>query len=79
MTINNKFKNEVKREIGLTLAEMRRRRGLLLKDIVEQTNLDWQVIDKAESGNVCGWPAYRRLLDFYDKEIKVELVDKPAE
>ena len=41
MTINNKFRNKVKREIGLALAEMRRRRGLLLKDIVEQTNPDW--------------------------------------
>ena len=79
MTINNKFRNKVKRKIGLALAEMRRKRGLQLKDIMRQTNLDWQVIDKAETGNVCGWPAYRRLLEFYGKEIKIELVDKPAE
>ena len=79
MTINNKFRNKVKRKIGLALAEMRRKRGLQLKDIMQQTNLDWQIIDKAETGNVCGWPAYRCLLDFYGKEIKIELVDKPAE
>lgn len=79
MTINNKFRNKVKRKIGLALAEMRRKRGLQLKDIMRQTNLDWQVIDKAETGNVCGWPAYRRLLEFYNKEIKIELVDKPTE
>lgn len=79
MTINNKFRNKVKRKIGLALAEMRGKRGLQLKDIMRQTNLDWQVIDKAETGNVCGWPTYRRLLDFYGKEIKVDLVDKAAE
>ncbi len=79
MTINNKFRNKVKRKIGLALAEMRRKRGLQLKDIMRQTNLDWQVIDNAETGHICGWPTYRRLLDFYGKDVEIRLTGRIAE
>ena len=76
---SRKLKNGVKSKVGLVLSETRHALGLKLKDVAKETGLSWQDIDNAETGHICGWPTYRRLLDFYGKEIKVELVDKTAE
>ena len=73
---NKKLKNGVKSKVGLVLSETRHVLGLKLKDVAKETGLSWQDIDNAETGHICGWPTYRRLLEFYGKEIKLELVDK---
>ena len=76
---NKKLKNIAKYKVGLALSETRHALELKLKDVAKETGLSWQDIDNLETGHFCGWPTYRRLLDFYGKEIKIELVDKPAE
>ena len=76
---NKKLKNIAKYKVGLALSETRHKLGLKLKDVAKETGLSWQDIDNAETGHICGWPTYRRLLEFYGKEIKVELVNKAAE
>ena len=76
---NKKLKNRVKHKVGLALSETRHKLGLKLKDLAKETGLSWQDIDNVETGHICGWPTYRRLLEFYGKEIKIELVDKTAE
>ncbi len=66
----------VKQKIGKALGEYRRSRNMSLPLVARQSGMEWQNIDYIELGNKTSWSNYRRLLDFYDKEIKVELVDK---
>ena len=72
---NRQLKNGLKHKIGLALSETRRELGLKLADVVRTTGISWQEIDNAEMGRTCSWPVYRRLLSFYNKDIKVILTD----
>lgn len=76
---NKKLKNRVKLKIGLPLSETRHKLGLKLKDLAKETGLSWQDIDNAETGHLCGWPIYRRLLEFYDKDFEIRLTDRITE
>lgn len=76
---NKKLKNRVKLKIGLALSETRHALGLKLKDLAKETGLSWQDIDNAETGHICGWPTYRRLLEFYDKDVEIRLTGRTAE
>lgn len=76
---NRKLKNGVKSKVGLVLSETRHALGLKLKDVAKETGMSWQDIDNAETGHICGWPTYRRLLEFYDKDVEIRLTGRTAE
>jgi len=72
---NRTFKNGIKHKIGIALSETRHNLGLKLNDVARTTGVSWQDIDNAEIGRTCGWPIYRRLLAFYNKDVTVVLTD----
>ncbi len=73
--INNSFKNRIARD----LSWIRRSRGLTMKKVAEDTGLPVEEIDHLEACYIRGWKSYIRLLDYYNKAIKIIMVDKPAE
>ncbi len=70
------FNNKIKKIIGQELHKYRCDRFLQLKTVATKTGIPWYVIDNMEIGSVRKWEHYRRLLDFYDRELRIELVGK---
>nr|QIM10321.1 hypothetical protein PlAlph_0750 [uncultured Alphaproteobacteria bacterium] len=73
--INNNFKNRIARD----LAWVRRSRGLTMKKVAEDTGLPLEEIDYLEACYTRSWKSYIRLLDYYNKAIKIIMVDKVTE
>ncbi|OLA81432.1 MAG: hypothetical protein BHW58_04975 [Azospirillum sp. 51_20] len=59
------FNNKIKKIIGQELHKYRCDRFL-----------PWYVIDNMEIGSVRKWEHYRHLLEFYGKELKIELIER---
>lgn len=57
---------------------MRHHGKLLLKlqTIANDSQLSWQKINAVEIGNTKTRDVYEELLNFYDKDVKIELIDK---
>ena len=72
---NRNLKNSLKRKIGLALPAVRESSGMTLKEVAGATGLCWQEIDRAETGDICGWSVYRKLLCFYNKDADIVLTD----
>ena len=70
------FNNKIKKIIGQELHKYRCDRFLQLKTVAAKTGIPWYVIDNMEIGSVRKWEHYRHLLDFYGKELKIELIEK---
>ena len=41
-----------------------------------KTGIPWYVIDNMEIGSVRKWEHYRHLLEFYGRDVKIELVGR---
>ncbi len=48
---------------------------MTLKKVAIATGLCRQEIDRSETGGICGWSVYRKLLCFYNKDIDIILSD----
>ena len=70
------FNDKIKRTIGQELHKYRCDRFLQLKTVATKTGILWYVIDNMEIGNVRKWEYYRHLLEFYGRDVKIELVGK---
>ena len=70
------FNDKIKRTIGQELHKYRCDRFLQLKTVATKTGIPWYVIDNMEIGNVRKWEYYRHLLEFYGKELKIELIER---
>ena len=70
------FNDKIKKTIGQELHKYRWDRFLQLKTVATKTGIPWYVIDNMEIVSVRKWEHYRRLLDFYDRELRIELVGK---
>ena len=70
------FNNKIKKIIGQELHKYRCDRFLQLKTVATKTGIPWYVIDNMEIGSVRKWEHYRRLPDFYDRELRIELGGK---
>jgi len=44
--------------------------------VAAKTGIPWYVIDNMEIGSVRKWEHYRHLLEFYGRDVKIELVRK---
>ncbi|OLA81470.1 MAG: hypothetical protein BHW58_05175 [Azospirillum sp. 51_20] len=70
------FNNKIKKIIGQELHKYRCDRFLQLKTVAAKTGIPWYVIDNMEIGSVRKWEHYRHLLEFYGRDVKIELVRK---
>ena len=70
------FNNKIKKIIGQELHKYRCDRFLQLKTVAAKTGIPWYVIDNMEIGSVRKWEHYRHLLEFYGRDVKIELVGK---
>ncbi len=70
------FNNKIKKIIGQELHKYRCDRFLQLKTVAAKTGIPWYVIDNMEIGSVRKWEYYRHLLEFYGRDVKIELVRK---
>ena len=70
------FNNKIKKIIGQELHKYRCDHFLQLKTVAAKTGIPWYVIDNMEIGSVRKWEHYRRLLEFYGKELKIELIER---
>ena len=70
------FNKKIKKIIGQELHKYRSDRFLQLKTVAAKTGIPWYVIDNMEIGSVRKWEYYRHLLEFYGKELKIELIER---
>mgnify|MGYP000009655856 FL=1 len=70
------FNDKIKKIIGQELHKYRCDRFLQLKTVAAKTGIPWYVIDNMEIGSVRKWEYYRHLLEFYGKELKIELIER---
>ena len=70
------FNNKIKKTIGQELHKYRCDHFLQLKTVAAKTGIPWYVIDNMEIGSVRKWEHYRHLLEFYGKELKIELIER---
>ncbi len=70
------FNDKIKRIIGQELHKYRCDRFLQLKTVATKTGIPWYVIDNMEIGSVRKWEHYRHLLEFYGRDVKIELVGR---
>ena len=70
------FNDKIKKIIGQELHKYRCDRFLQLKTVATKTGIPWYVIDNMEIGSVRKWEYYRHLLEFYGRDVKIELVGK---
>ena len=68
------FNNKIKKIIGQELHKYRCDRFLQLKTVAAKTGIPWYVIDNMEIGSVRKWEHYRHLLEFYGRDVKIELI-----
>ncbi len=74
----NKCKNLDKiigRQLGAALWAERQQKGIRLNSIRVQTGLAPEVIDRIELGKAIIPTSIKKLLNFYNKKIKIELID----
>ena len=70
------FNDKIKRIIGQELHKYRCDRFLQLKTVATKTGIPWYVIDNMEIGSVRKWEHDRHLLEFYGRDVKIELVGR---
>ena len=76
MSLSRKSKLNIMYKIGRKLGECRRRQNLCLEYVSANSGIPWQMIDTLELGCKSSWYNYQKLLDLYDKELVIELIDR---
>lgn len=69
------LKKELKKLIGIELQKCRANKKLRLYTLSELSKISPQQIDALEIGYYRTWNIYQKLLNFYGKKIKIELID----
>ena len=67
---------EIKKQLNRLLRRCRRCRQIGVEAAGKDSGLDWHQIDSLEHGNDKTWNVYQKLLDFYGKQIKIELIER---
>ncbi len=67
---------EIKNKVGKELKEVRLEKNVDIQTVANLLNLSVDEIADMEKGGLVNWYKYKRLIAFYDKELKVGLVDK---
>ncbi|MBO6281651.1 MAG: hypothetical protein J6N49_03865 [Alphaproteobacteria bacterium] len=67
----NEIDKQTLREIGYALWQERNARRLYLRTVATQTNLPARIIEGMEIGKFLQYSAFRRLLNFYGKRIRI--------
>ena len=70
------LKKEIKKQLNRLLRRCRRCRQIGVEAAGKDSGLDWHQIDSLEHGNDKTWNVYQKLLDFYGKQIKIELIER---
>ncbi len=70
------LKKIIKKRLGEALKEYRNKSCIRMQIAAEKSRLNWQQIDTLESGCDKNWYVYERLLEVYNKDFRIELVDK---
>ncbi len=65
----------ISKQLGFALWEERQKKGLRLASLQHQTGLSQNLIDRIELGKAVPPSYVKKLLEFYKKNIKVELTD----
>ena len=68
---NYSLDKQTKRDIGAALWQIRYEKHLYLKNITAQTKIPMRIIEGMELGKFIQYGALRRLMEFYDKHIKI--------
>lgn len=69
----NEIDKQTLREIGYALWQERNARRLYLRTVATRTNLPARIIEGMEIGKFLQYSAFRRLLNFYGKKIRIVL------
>lgn len=67
---------EIKNKVGKELKEVRLEKNIDIQTVANLLNLSVDELAEMEKGGLVNWYKYKRLIAFYDKELKVGLVDK---
>lgn len=70
------LKKEIKKQLNRLLRRCRRCRQIGVEAAGKDSGLDWHQIDSLKHGNDKTWNVYQKLLDFYGKQIKIELIER---
>ncbi len=73
------LKKQIKRQLGEILREYRCSHHLTISTISKQSGLNCQQIDTLEIGSLKTWNIYEKLLNCYNKRIKIELIEDRKE
>lgn len=65
----------IAKQLGIALLEERREKGLRLFSMQHRTGVPLDMIDRIELGKSIPPSAVKKLLKFYKKNIKLELID----
>ena len=68
--------DKVRRAIGHELMLVRWQKGITLKQLAAQFQIPPKYIDRTEIGRYTHLSLIKKLLIYYNKEIRIELVDK---
>ncbi len=68
-----KLKKQIKQQLGEILREYRCAHGLSIRNISQQSGVDWQQIDALEIGSLKNWDVYEKLLKCYGKELHLDI------
>ena len=75
MIIENFNIKAVRRALGLELKNVRRERALSQEQLSEAASISTKDINTIEAGNGYLISGFRRLLKFYGKKVRIEIVD----
>ena len=71
----NNINRVLTKPLGFALWQERRKRGLRLSSLQKQTQIPIKLLDRMELGKPVPPFAVKKLLIFYNKSIKLELID----
>ena len=76
MIIKDFHIDTIRRAIGHELMLVRWQKGITQKQLAAQFNIPPKFIDRTEIGRYTHLSLIKKLLIFYNKEIRIELIDK---
>ncbi len=72
---SNHVNKIIARQLGYALWEERRKRSLRLTSLQQRVNIPQKQLDRIELGKSVPIPYVKKLLEFYKKNIKLDLID----
>ena len=73
MSSHNLISKDILAEIGPQLKQFRLDRNLSLEELQDKTHLHIKLLRRMEKGQCLTFSAFRRLINFYGKKIKILL------